>query len=69
MLYSWNLEGDDTWTPGLALDTSLTSLAYDSSNREFYLGDGEADTWAVHRVSRDTRPFMPVATLSVAVLP
>lgn len=61
MLYSWNLEGDDTWTPGLALDTSLTSLAYDSSNREFYLVDGEADTWAVHRVSRDTGKTLATA--------
>lgn len=54
MLYSWNLACEDTWTPGLALDTSLTSLAYDSANREFYLVDGEANAWAMHRVSLDT---------------
>lgn len=61
MLYSWNLACEDTWTPGLALDTSLTSLAYDSANREFYLVDGEANAWAMHRVSLDTGKTLATA--------
>ena len=33
MFYSWNMETDDTWTGGTAIDTSMVSATYNSVNK------------------------------------
>ena len=39
MLFSWDLEHAETWTPGLPLDTNVVAASYDPANEKLYVHD------------------------------
>ena len=53
MFYDWNMETDDTWTPGNAIDTSMISATYDTANDVYYIMDSATDVYAMHKVGAD----------------
>ena len=49
-LYSWNMAEDETWVAGTALDTSMTSAAYNTAADKYYIMDSVANVWNMHVV-------------------
>ena len=54
MLFTWNMEEDNTWTPGAALSTSLAAIAYDGVMDRLYLQDSTENAWFMHQVDLTT---------------
>ena len=54
MLFTWNMEEDNTWTPGAALSTSLAAIAYDGVMDRLYLQDFTENAWFMHQVDLTT---------------
>ena len=54
MLFTWNMEEDNTWTPGAALSTSLAAIAYDGVMDRLYLQDSTENAWFMHQVDLAT---------------
>ena len=54
MFFSWNMETENTWTGGTALDTSLISATLDEKNNYLYVMDASSDVWAMHKVDMTT---------------
>ena len=54
MLFSWNMETDNTWVPGLALSSSLAAVAYDQVTDRLYLQDAVDGSWFMHQVDLTT---------------
>ena len=50
MFYSWNMETDETWIGGNAIDTSMTSATYNSASGNYYIMDASDNSWAMHEV-------------------
>ena len=54
MFFSWNMETENTWTGGTALDTSLISATLDEQNNYLYVMDESSNVWAMHKVDMTT---------------
>ncbi len=54
MLFSWNMETDNTWVPGLELSSSLAAVAYDKVTDRLYLQDSVDGSWFMHQVDLTT---------------
>ena len=67
MFYSWNMENDDTWTGGTAIDTSMVSATYNSLNDRFYVMDANESSWSMHVVDPATGESEAVATNAAGV--
>lgn len=57
MCFTWNMETDKTWTPGIEVDTELISATY-GWNDKLYIMDGES---VMHRVNMQTGETEAVA--------
>lgn len=53
-LFTWNLETERTWTPGVALETSIDSVARDTKNKTLFVCDAAENTWAMHKIDEAT---------------
>ncbi len=42
MFFDWNMETDETWTPGNAMKTSISSATYDTLGGYVYIQDGSS---------------------------
>lgn len=54
MFYTWNMENDETWTGGTALDSSMTSATMDTVNNKLYMMDAVEDVWSMHLIDPAT---------------
>ena len=54
MFYSWNMETEDTWSAGTAIDTNMTSATYNPVNDRYYIMDANDNSWAMHVVDPAT---------------
>ena len=52
--FQWDLEEDETWTAGAALDTGLVSVVYDPAQHALYGIDSQQEVWAMHRINLTT---------------
>ena len=51
MLFTWDLEHDDTWEAGTPLDTEFVSTAYDSIEDKLYVMDSDS---TMHKINPST---------------
>ena len=51
--FDWNMETDDTWTAGTAMDTSIAAATYDALSGYLYVQDG-TDSAIMHKVDTAT---------------
>lgn len=49
MFFKWDMQNEETWTGGNAIDTSMCSATADGKGN-YYIMDAATDTWAMHKV-------------------
>ncbi|MGM9639994.1 MAG: S8 family serine peptidase [Faecousia sp.] len=54
MLFTWNMETEDSWKPGPALETPLASAVYDPVTDKLYLHDSNSGSWFMHQIDLAT---------------
>lgn len=52
--FQWDLEEDETWTAGEALDTNLVSAVHDPVQNALYVMDSQQEVWAMHKIDMAT---------------
>ena len=67
MFYSWNMETDDTWTGGTAIDTNMASATYNPVADQYYVMDANENSWAMHVVDPATGKSLEVASNAAGV--
>ncbi len=67
MFYSWNMEDEETWTGGTAIDTSMTSATYNSVNDRYYIMDANDNSWSMDEVDPATGESIVVGTNAAGV--
>ena len=67
MFYSWNMEENDNWVGGTAIDTNMTSATYNSNDDVYYIMDANDSSWAMHVVDPATGKSTQVGTNAAGV--
>ena len=67
MFYSWNMEENDNWVGGTAIDTNMTSATYNSNDDVYYIMDANDNSWAMHVVDPATGKSTQVGTNAAGV--
>ena len=67
MFYSWNMETDDTWTGGTAIDTNMASATYNPVADQYYVMDANENSWAMHVVDPANGKSLEVASNAAGV--
>lgn len=67
MFFDWDMDASSTWTPGAAIQTSMTSATYDSKNQQMFIMEASSPDWRMHKVDMQTGKVLESASNGVGV--
>lgn len=67
MFFDWDMDASSTWTPGTAIETSMTSATYDSINRQMYVMEAVSPDWRMHKVDMQTGKILESASNNLGI--
>ena len=67
MFYSWNMENNETWTGGTAIDTSMVSATVNTHSGSYYIMDAVESSWSMHEVDAATGESITVGANNAGV--
>ena len=74
-LFNWDLKNNDSWTGGIEIDTSMSSMTYDPVDNVYYVIDAtdrtmvkdESQAWKLHKVDPATGESLAIADNGIGV--